>query len=91
MNIIRAFRLWNKYKRPINEAEKIVKEIASMKLSFLDALKSRTVWTTLIGGAVHLLPQVQAIIPPGVLPIVDASLTLLTIIFRMNPKVAPSK
>lgn len=91
MNIIRAFRLWNKYKRPINEAEEIAKEIASMKLSFLDALKSRTVWTTLIGGAIHLLPQVKDLIPAGVLPVVDASLTLLTIIFRMNPKAGASK
>lgn len=91
MNIIRAFKLWNKYKKPLGEAEKIAKEIASMKLSYIDALKSRTVWTTLIGGAVHLLPQVQALIPPGALPIVDASLTLLTIIFRMNPKTVPSK
>jgi len=86
MNVIKAFCLWNKYKRPINEAEQVIKEITSMKLSFLDALKSRTVWTALVGGAVHLLPQVKDLIPPGTLPVVDASLTLLTVLFRMNPK-----
>jgi hypothetical protein len=86
MNILSAFRLWQRYKRPINEVQSITQEITQMNLSFLQALKSRTVWVTLIGGAIHLFPQVQSLIPPGIQPAIDAGLTLLAILFRMNPK-----
>lgn len=77
--------LW-KYRKPLGEAEKLVNEVKSMSmnLSFAQALKSKTIWTTLITGAINILPMVHDAIPAGALPIVNASLTLLAVIFRIN-------
>lgn len=77
--------LW-KYRKPINDAENVIKEIKAMKLDLFSALKSRTVWTIIATGAIHVIPQIQALIPDEYRPIVDASLALLGIIFRIAPK-----
>ena len=51
--------------------------------------KSRTVWTAIAGGLLHIAPTIIPAIPPvpaAASPYVDGVLALLTMYFRANTK-----
>jgi len=49
-------------------------------------LKSRTVWTIVILFVINGIGGIRDLIPSGLLPIIDALLSILAVYFRVNPK-----
>ena len=49
-------------------------------------LKSRTVWTIILLFIINGVSGIRDLIPAGILPIIDALLSILAIYFRIAPK-----
>jgi len=53
----------------------------------LNPIKSRTVLTIIVLFLINGIPAIREFIPSGILPVIDAGLSLLAIYFRVAPKV----
>lgn len=49
------------------------------------ALKSRTIWTAVVGLLVNVVPAVKVLVPAEWLPLVDGLVFLLVAHFHLNP------
>lgn len=50
------------------------------------ALKSRTAWTVVVMFVLNGVTGVRELVPPTLLPLLDAALGILAIYFRVNRK-----
>lgn len=56
-----------------------------MKLTFLQTLKSRTVWTVIALVLINGIPSVRDLLPEQSIPFIDMVLGILAVYFRALP------
>lgn len=52
---------------------------------FILALKSKTAWTAVVLWLVNFAPFAKNLVPDNYKPVVDAVLTILVVVFHVNP------
>lgn len=89
MNVISRLKLLLDLQSAVGKLQKALsnyKKDDPMNLSFLQSLKSRTVWVAAAGVAFNIYNTYHNVLPPNMTAIADAAIGLLTVVFRIFPK-----